>query len=97
MKKLYRSSNNVILGGVLAGFAEYIDKDVTIVRILYVLITLFTCFLAVIFYIACWFLMPKHKSTDTHKVEDKDLDNNIFTQSQTTIVDDLVSQETTDK
>jgi hypothetical protein len=41
--------------------------------------------------------MPKHKSTDTHKVEDKDLDNNIFTQSQTTIVDDLVSQETTDK
>lgn len=41
-KKLYRSSTDKMICGVLAGFAEYIDVDPTIVRLVYTALTLFT-------------------------------------------------------
>ena len=41
-KKLYRSSTDKMICGVLAGFAEYIDVDPTIVRLVYAALTLFT-------------------------------------------------------
>ncbi len=36
-KKLYRSRNNRMISGVCGGFAEYINLDPTIVRLLWVL------------------------------------------------------------
>ncbi|MDX8340480.1 PspC domain-containing protein [Draconibacterium sp. IB214405] len=39
--RLYRSHNKV-LGGVLAGIAEYFSVDVVLVRLLYVLLSLFS-------------------------------------------------------
>ncbi len=39
-KKLTKSRNNVVLTGTLAGIAEYFTIDPTIVRIIYVFITL---------------------------------------------------------
>lgn len=42
MKKLYRSEDNKILGGVLGGVAEYYTIDPVIIRLLAVLIAVVT-------------------------------------------------------
>lgn len=59
-RKLTRS-NNKMLAGVCAGIAEYFDWDVTLLRIVYVLATIFTAFSGVIVYIILWILMPERK------------------------------------
>lgn len=41
-KKLYRSTNNKMLSGVCAGFADFIGIDPTIVRVIYALVSFFT-------------------------------------------------------
>lgn len=42
MKKLYKSYENKVLSGVLAGVAEYYEVDPTIVRIGFILIAIIT-------------------------------------------------------
>lgn len=49
-KHLTRSRSNRILGGVLGGIAEYFGWDVTLTRIIYVIISLMA-FPGVIFYL----------------------------------------------
>lgn len=58
MKKLYRVPNeNKILGGVCLGLSEYLEIDVTIIRILFV-VAFFSPIPIVISYIAMWIIMP---------------------------------------
>jgi phage shock protein C len=58
-KRLMRSATDVKLAGVCAGFAEYLDWDVTLVRLLWAILTLFSgCFPGVVGYIICWIVMP---------------------------------------
>lgn len=58
-KKLYRSRDRM-LGGVLAGFAEHINADVSIIRIAYVLISIISvAFPGILFYIICWAVIPE--------------------------------------
>ena len=58
-KKLYRSRDR-ILGGVLAGFAEYIHADVSLIRILYVIISILSAaFPGILVYIICWAVIPE--------------------------------------
>ncbi|MGL4993373.1 MAG: PspC domain-containing protein [Bacteroidales bacterium] len=40
-KRLYRSKDRMF-AGVLSGLAEYMDADPTVIRLLYVFLTLFT-------------------------------------------------------
>jgi phage shock protein C len=48
------------LGGVCAGFARYFGLDVTLVRILWLVLTVLPVpFCGVIAYIVCWIVMPK--------------------------------------
>ncbi len=57
--RFYRSRNRV-LGGVLAGFAEYINADVVLVRVIYVLISLFSAgFPGLLVYIIFWIVTPE--------------------------------------
>ncbi len=56
-KRLYRS-NDRVLGGVCAGFAEYMDFDPVAVRLGYAVLTLFTAFAGIPFYIVAWIIMP---------------------------------------
>lgn len=58
-KKLRRSSTNKMVGGVCAGLAEYMDIDPTVVRVAYVLLTIFTVFSGVIVYLILMLLLPK--------------------------------------
>jgi phage shock protein C len=57
--RLYRSRNRV-LGGVLAGFAEYFSIDVVLVRVIYVLLSLFSAgFPGLLVYIVFWIVTPE--------------------------------------
>lgn len=59
-KKLYRSNTEKMICGVLGGFAEYIDVDPTLVRIIYTALTLFSGgFPGFILYIVGAAIIPK--------------------------------------
>ena len=59
MDKKLKSSRNQMVAGVCAGFAEYIDWDVTLVRALYALLTIFSAgFPGLLLYIILWIVMP---------------------------------------
>lgn len=53
-------SNDKKIGGVCGGIAEYFDIDPTLVRIIYVAMTLFTAFSGCIVYLICWAVMPNN-------------------------------------
>ena len=59
MKKLYRSQNKMI-AGVCGGLAEYFGFDPSLVRIGYVLLSIFSAgFPGALVYIILWIIMPK--------------------------------------
>jgi len=61
-KRLYRSSTEKMIGGVCGGIAEYFTLDPTLVRIGYILLSLFTVFSGVFAYLILWIVVPKQKS-----------------------------------
>lgn len=58
MNKLYRSKRNRILAGVCGGIGEYFSVDPTIVRLLWLLISI-TGGAGVIAYIIAWIIIPE--------------------------------------
>lgn len=65
-KKLTRSSNRMV-AGVCAGMAEYFGWDPTLLRIVYILATIFTVFAGVIIYIILWIVMPVKMPSDGYQ------------------------------
>lgn len=66
MKKLQRSANRM-LAGVCGGIAEYFDLDPTLIRVVYVLLSLFSaCFPGLLVYIIMMLLMPNNNQVDTN-------------------------------
>ena len=63
-KRLERSKSNRILGGVCAGVANYLNMDPTLVRVLTVLLTLFTG-VPVIVYLVLLFVVPEEGAPTT--------------------------------
>ncbi len=64
MKKLFRlKGRDSLLGGVCAGFAEYLEIDVTIMRIIFILSLFVFVFTPVFFYIIMLFVMPVKEET----------------------------------
>ncbi len=58
-KRLMRSSTDVKVAGVCAGFAEYLDLDVTLVRVLWAILTIMPVpVLGIVAYIVSWIVMP---------------------------------------
>lgn len=58
-KKLLRSKNRVI-AGVCAGLAEYLGWEITLVRILYLVLSILSAaFPGILVYIILWIVMPK--------------------------------------
>lgn len=59
-KRLSRDVDNRMIAGVCSGLAAYFDLDITLVRVLYVLISLFSAaFPGFIVYIILWVVMPE--------------------------------------
>jgi phage shock protein PspC (stress-responsive transcriptional regulator) len=57
-KKLLRNRNTKMVGGVCAGVADYLNMDVTLVRILTVILSLFTG-VPIVLYIVALFVVPE--------------------------------------
>ena len=61
-KKMLRPRTGRILAGVCAGIANYVNMDVTVVRIAYFLMTFFTAFSGIIVYFILMLLIPEEKN-----------------------------------
>lgn len=57
-RRLERSATNRVIAGVCGGIAEYLDIDPTVVRVFFVIATIFTAGLGVLAYIVLLILMP---------------------------------------
>jgi phage shock protein C len=58
-KRLFRSQAKKMLGGVCGGLGEYFDIDVTLIRLIFVAITLVTAIIPMmIFYLIAWIIIP---------------------------------------
>ena len=61
-KKLLRSNNRVI-AGVCAGLAEWLGWDITLVRVLYLILSILSAaFPGTLVYIILWIVMPKRSN-----------------------------------
>lgn len=57
-KRLFRDTDNALLAGVSSGLANYFGIDAVIVRILFVVLTLFSGGAGILIYIVLWLLVP---------------------------------------
>jgi len=70
-KRLYRSRTDKKLGGVCSGIGEYFDLDPTLIRVLWVIITVFTGFApGIIAYILLWIIVPE----EPEKIESSEVE-----------------------
>ena len=61
VKRLYRSGTERILGGVCAGIGEYADVDPTVVRLVWIVLTLLSLGVGHVAYIIAWIIIPEGK------------------------------------
>lgn len=62
-RRLTRPMHEKKIAGVCAGFARFIDVDVTLMRVLCLLLTIFTGFVpGILAYVIAWIAMPKDYS-----------------------------------
>jgi len=60
-RKLYRDTDNVIIGGVAAGLGNYFDVDPVLIRVIFIAL-IFAGGSGVIIYILLWIAMPEAKT-----------------------------------
>jgi phage shock protein C len=62
-RRLTRSSRHRMIAGVCGGIAEYLDVDVTVVRVLYILVSIVSvAFPGILAYIILMLVMPRADS-----------------------------------
>lgn len=78
-KKLYRSQTERVFAGICGGLSEYFDMDVTLIRLIWLLVVIFTgIFPGVIVYIIAIFIIPNKNEvykTDTSKADTHTVDS----------------------
>lgn len=62
-KKLTRSTNDVMIAGVAAGVANYLDIDPVLVRLLFVLMALAGGH-GLLIYVILWLMMPQENMVE---------------------------------
>jgi phage shock protein PspC (stress-responsive transcriptional regulator) len=62
VKRLYRSNDDKMIAGVCAGIAEYFGLDPTLVRLGYIVLSVFTIFSGVLAYFILWIVVPQKKT-----------------------------------
>ena len=62
VKKLYRSRKNRWLAGICGGIAQYFELDPTIIRVLFVLLSVFAGG-GILAYIILWLIIPEEPKT----------------------------------
>jgi phage shock protein C len=57
---LRRSRSNRMVAGVVAGLADYLGMEISVARILYVIISICSAaFPGILVYVICWVLIPQ--------------------------------------
>jgi phage shock protein C len=59
MKRLYRSRTERMFGGVCAGLGEYAEVDPTIIRLIWVVLTLLSLGVGLVAYFVAWIIIPE--------------------------------------
>lgn len=59
MKRLYRSKKDQMLGGVCAGLGEHLDVDPTVIRLIWVVVSLLSLGTGIIVYVLAWIIIPE--------------------------------------
>lgn len=59
MKRLYRSKKNRMIAGICGGIGEYFDIDPTLVRVIYIIVSVFSiAFPGILVYLILWVIIP---------------------------------------
>ena len=61
VKKLYRNTEDGMIAGVCAGIGDYFHLDPTLIRLMAVLLTIFSGGLGIFAYIFAWVIIPEKK------------------------------------
>jgi phage shock protein C len=61
-KRLFRNENDKVIAGVSSGVATYMEVDVTIIRLLFVLSSIFLMGTGILVYIVMWIVVPVNYS-----------------------------------
>jgi phage shock protein C len=70
MKRLYRSTQDRMLGGVCAGLGEHLDVDPTVIRLIWVAVTILSIGVGIVVYIIAWIIVPEERDgEDTGPVQ----------------------------
>ncbi|HWQ44069.1 MAG TPA: PspC domain-containing protein [Methanosarcina barkeri] len=59
MNKLYRSKKNKIIAGICGGIGEYFKINPTLVRLLWLLISVMSVGAGLVAYIIAWIIIPE--------------------------------------
>lgn len=60
-RPLRRSVADAQIAGVCGGIAEYFELDPTVVRVAYVLLSIFTAFAGLLVYVILWAVIPRRE------------------------------------
>jgi phage shock protein PspC (stress-responsive transcriptional regulator) len=66
-KILYRSEDKMMIAGIAGGLSDYFGFDVSVIRIIFVLLTIFGGGSGLIIYIAMWIIVPLKSDIDKGK------------------------------
>jgi phage shock protein PspC (stress-responsive transcriptional regulator) len=58
-KRLFRDTDNAVVAGVAAGIANYTGLDAVLIRVIFVLLTIFGGGIGVVAYLLLWLLVPE--------------------------------------
>ncbi|ASN04746.1 PspC domain-containing protein [Virgibacillus necropolis] len=61
MKRLTRLNSDRMVAGVLGGLAQYFSIDSTIVRVVFVILTIMSVFVLLLIYFAAMIIIPKEQ------------------------------------
>jgi phage shock protein PspC (stress-responsive transcriptional regulator) len=59
MKRLYRSTRDRMLAGVCGGVADHLAVDPSLIRLIWVAVTLLSLGTGIIVYILAWIIIPE--------------------------------------
>lgn len=71
-QRLLRSRDHHVIGGVSGGIAERLDTDPGVVRVLFLVLTLFTAGLAILVYVVLWVVTPLEPANHAAALTDAD-------------------------
>lgn len=61
MKRLTRSNSDQMVAGVLGGLAQYVNIDATVLRLIFVILTLMSVGIMLLIYLAAMLIIPNER------------------------------------